>query len=60
MERIEHEQYAALRIERIRHERATVVRVCDERGIDDTVLRRLQRRRDIDEVRLAGTYQAER
>ncbi|WP_392840016.1 cation:proton antiporter [Streptomyces sp. LN500] len=46
--------YTALRLAVISHKRATVVRLRDERRIDDTVLRRLQAALDIEEVRLSG------
>jgi monovalent cation/hydrogen antiporter len=46
------EEYAALRLELIAHKRATVVRLRDERAIDDTVLRLIQSKLDIEEVRL--------
>ena len=45
--------YAALRLALVAHKRATVVRLRDERRIDDTVLRRVQARLDIEEVRLS-------
>jgi CPA1 family monovalent cation:H+ antiporter len=49
-----HDQhYAALRLALIARKRATVVRLRDERRIDDTVLRRLQTGLDIEEVRLS-------
>ena len=47
------QQYAALRLALIARKRATVVRLRDERRIDDTVLRQVQARLDIEEVRLA-------
>ncbi|WP_258539962.1 hypothetical protein [Streptomyces ipomoeae] len=43
----------------IAHKRATIVRLRDERHIDDTVLRRLQADLDNEEVRLTGTATAE-
>jgi Na+/H+ antiporter len=46
-------QYTALRLELIAHKRATVVRLRDERAIDDIVLRTVQRRLDVEEVRLS-------
>lgn len=45
--------YTALRLELLAHKRATVVRLRDERRIDDTVLRQVQSRLDIEEVRLS-------
>ncbi|MFD4600693.1 Na+/H+ antiporter [Streptomyces sp. NPDC058464] len=45
-------QYHALRLALLAHKRAAVVRLRDERDIDDTVLRQVQRRLDIEEVRL--------
>jgi CPA1 family monovalent cation:H+ antiporter len=46
-------EYTALRLELIAHKRATVVRLRDEQRIDDTVLRQIQSRLDLEEVRLA-------
>ncbi|MEU4488544.1 Na+/H+ antiporter [Streptomyces purpurascens] len=51
--------YTDLRLALIAHKRATVVRLRDERQIDDTVLRRLQATLDNEEVRLAGREQVE-
>nr|BFE66343.1 hypothetical protein GCM10020063_108690 [Dactylosporangium thailandense] len=59
MERIEHEQYTTLKLQPLAHKRATVVRLRDERPIDDVALRRSQGRLDIEEVRLTGTYTTE-
>ena len=50
----QHRDYVALRLALITHKRATVVRLRDERRIDDTVLRRLQADLDSEEIRLAG------
>ena len=47
------QQYTALRLAVLAHKRATVVRLRDERRIDDTVLRQVQRRLDLEEVRLS-------
>ena len=47
------QQYTALRLAVLAHKRDTVVRLRDERRIDDTVLRQVQRRLDIEEVRLS-------
>jgi Na+/H+ antiporter len=47
------EQYNALRLALLARKRATVLRLRDEQRIDDTVLRQVQRRLDIEEVRLA-------
>jgi CPA1 family monovalent cation:H+ antiporter len=47
------QQYTALRLAVLAHKRATVVRLRDERRIDDIVLRQIQARLDIEEVRLA-------
>lgn len=44
--------HAELRLALVAHKRATVVRLRDERRIDDTVLRRLQAALDDEEVRL--------
>ncbi|MBO0869529.1 MAG: Na+/H+ antiporter [Micromonosporaceae bacterium] len=50
---VRHEtDYAALRLEMLARKRATVVRLRDERRIDDTVLRQLQSNLDVEEVRL--------
>jgi len=46
--------HAELRLALVAHKRATVVRLRDERRIDDTVLRRLQAALDDEEVRLTG------
>lgn len=46
-------EYTALRLELIAHKRATVVRLRDERAIDDIVLRAVQRKLDVEEVRLS-------
>ena len=46
-------QYTALRLAVLARKRATVVRLRDERRIDDTVLRQVQAALDIEEVRLA-------
>ncbi len=48
------QQYTALRLAVLARKRATVVRLRDERRIDDTVLRQVQARLDIEEVRLSG------
>jgi len=45
--------YTALRLALLAHKRATVVRLRDEQRIDDTVLRQVQTRLDIEEVRLS-------
>jgi CPA1 family monovalent cation:H+ antiporter len=45
--------YTALRLELIARKRATVVRLRDERQIDDTVLRQIQARLDVEEIRLS-------
>lgn len=44
---------AALRMAVLEHKRATVVRLRDQRRIDDTVLRQVERTLDLEEVRLA-------
>jgi NhaP-type Na+/H+ or K+/H+ antiporter len=46
-------QYSALRLAVLEHKRATVVRLRDQRRIDDTVLRQVERTLDLEEVRLA-------
>ena len=47
------EQYTELRLALLGEKRATVIRLRDERAIDDTVLRQVQARLDIEEVRLS-------
>jgi hypothetical protein len=47
------QQYTALRLAVLASKRATVVRLRDEQRIDDTVLRQVQTRLDIEEVRLS-------
>jgi len=47
------EQYTALRLALLAKKRATVVRLRDERRIDDAVLRQIQARLDIEEVRIS-------
>nr|WP_225955129.1 Na+/H+ antiporter [Kibdelosporangium phytohabitans] len=45
--------YQALRLALITHKRQTIVRLRDERRIDDTVLRTIQAQLDIEEIRLS-------
>jgi CPA1 family monovalent cation:H+ antiporter len=45
--------YAALRLELLGVKRAAVVRLRDERLIDDTVLRQIQQKLDVEELRLS-------
>ncbi len=47
------QQYTALRLAVLARKRAAVIRLRDERRIDDTVLRQVQTRLDIEEVRLS-------
>jgi monovalent cation/hydrogen antiporter len=47
------QQYAALRLALLSHKRTTLVRLRDERRIDDTVLAQVQTQLDIEEVRLS-------
>jgi monovalent cation/hydrogen antiporter len=47
------EQYTALRLALLARKRDTIIRLRDERRIDDTVLLQVQRRLDIEEVRLS-------
>jgi CPA1 family monovalent cation:H+ antiporter len=47
------QHYTALRLAVLAHKRATVVRLRDEQRIDDTVLRQVQTRLDIEEIRLS-------
>jgi CPA1 family monovalent cation:H+ antiporter len=57
---LRHERdYAALRLALLGRKRATVVRLRDERRIDDIVLRQFQTRLDIEEVRLSRREVAE-
>jgi CPA1 family monovalent cation:H+ antiporter len=51
--------YTALRLALLAHKRATLVRLRDDREIDDTVLRHVQRHLDIEEVRLSRRQAAE-
>jgi CPA1 family monovalent cation:H+ antiporter len=53
------QQYTALRLAVLAFKRATVVRLRDEQRIDDTVLRQVQTRLDIEEVRLSRREVAE-
>ncbi|MFI7606309.1 Na+/H+ antiporter [Micromonospora sp. NPDC049366] len=53
------EQYRMLRLAVLAHKRAAVVRLRDERRIDDSVLRLVQSRLDIEEVRLSRRAEAE-
>lgn len=45
--------YAALRLRLVRRKREVVLKMRDERRIDDIVLRRIQNRLDIEEIRLS-------
>ncbi|MGY4744941.1 Na+/H+ antiporter [Streptomyces sp. ATMOS53] len=57
---LRHDQhYTALRLELLARKRAAVLRLRDEHAIDDTVLRQVQRRLDIEEVRLSRRPPAE-
>jgi CPA1 family monovalent cation:H+ antiporter len=47
------QQYAALRLALLAHKRSTVIRLRDTGRIDDTVLRQMQSRLDLEEVRLS-------
>ena len=53
------QQYTALRLEIIEHKRATVVRLRNEQRIDDTVLRLIQKKLDVEELRLVPEEVAE-
>jgi monovalent cation/hydrogen antiporter len=53
------QQYAALRLAGVARKRATMLRLRDERRIDDTVLRRLEDRLDLEELRLSDQSQDE-
>jgi monovalent cation/hydrogen antiporter len=50
------EQYRALRLAMLGTKRATVLRLRDERRIDDDAVRQIQAKLDIEEVRLSGQY----
>jgi monovalent cation/hydrogen antiporter len=52
-------QYTSLRRALVAHKRATVVRLRDERHIDDTVLRQIQARLDLEELRLSDSQPVE-
>jgi Na+/H+ antiporter len=52
-------QYNALRMAVLEHKRATVVRLRDQRRIDDTVLRQVERQLDLEEVRLSRGEEAD-
>ena len=47
------DDYTALRLALIARKRATVVRLRDEGRIDDTVLRRVQAKLDLEDLRLS-------
>ncbi|RSM78575.1 Na+/H+ antiporter [Kibdelosporangium aridum] len=51
--------YQALRLAMIAHKRTTIVRLRDERQIDDTVLRNIQTQLDLEELRLSRREVAE-
>jgi len=53
------DEYTALRLAVTAHKRATMLRLRDERRIDDTVLRQLQTRLDVEELRLSRRETAE-
>jgi monovalent cation/hydrogen antiporter len=52
------DQYIALRLALLAHKRAAVVRLRDERRIDDAVLRQVQAQLDIEEMRLTRSGDA--
>lgn len=54
-----HDQYTALRLALLARERDTLIQLRDERQIDDIVLRQVQARLDIEEVRLSRSAPAE-
>ena len=49
----QHEQDTALRLAALGHKRATVLQLRDQQQIDDTVLRQVQARLDLEELRLS-------
>ncbi|MCE7003364.1 Na+/H+ antiporter [Kibdelosporangium philippinense] len=51
--------YQALRLALIAHKRSTIVRLRDERRIDDAVLRHIQTQLDLEEIRLSRREAAE-
>src|SRR6185437_14485460 len=53
-ERTDHADYQRLRAALLTDKRTAVVRLRDDREIDDIVLRRVQAQLDAEEVRLAG------
>ena len=53
------EQYRTLRLAMLGTKRATVLRLRDERRIDDDAVRQIQAKLDIEEVRLSGQYLVE-
>jgi len=57
--RVYSDEYTALRLAVTAHKRATILRLRDEQRIDDTVLRQLQARLDIEELRLSRREIAE-
>lgn len=54
-----HDQYTALRLALLARERETLIQLRDERQIDDIVLRQVQARLDVEEVRLSKTAPSE-
>ncbi|GAB2915745.1 Na+/H+ antiporter [Rhodococcus aerolatus] len=54
-----HDQYTALRLALLGHQRTTLVGLRDEQLIDDIVLRQVQATLDVEEVRLTRTTTAE-
>ncbi|GAA2693857.1 MULTISPECIES: Na+/H+ antiporter [Actinosynnema] len=53
------DDYAALHLALLEHKRAAVVRLRDERLVDDLVLLRMQTRLDVEEVRLSAALEEE-
>jgi Na+/H+ antiporter len=56
---VQHDQYTALRLALLAQERATLVQLRDQQQIDDIVLRQVQARLDVEEVRLSRSSPVE-
>lgn len=55
----QHEQYTALRLAALAHKRATVLQLRDQQHIDDSALRQIQGRLDLEELRLNRRHPAD-
>lgn len=58
-ESVHERQYRELKLEVLAHKRATTVTLRDQQLIDDTVLRQIQSRLDLEEIRLRGPSDVE-